>query len=187
MGLAQTARTLEIIDLYHYGFLLTEIARFYSVSHQRIHQILKVNGISNLDGGRVIVRDKRNQDKARYREERVRQKFGCSLALYEKLRGEGALQDSILWRFKEQRKNAKRRNIEWSLTLTEWWSLWEGKFHNRGRKKGQFVMSRHGDKGAYSVDNVEIVTTTENVLEHYELTYGGDYSETLKNRHITAE
>jgi len=154
MSLVQTTRALEIIDLYHHGFLLIELAGFYSVSHQRIHQILKANGISSLVGGRVIVRDKRNQDKARYREERMRQKFGCSLALHAKLRGDGILQASILWKFIEQRKNANRRNIEWDLTLTEWWSLWEGKFYNRGRKKGQFVMSMNEDKVAYSVNNV---------------------------------
>ena len=39
-------------------------------------------------------------------------------------------------------------------------------------------MSRIGDTGPYSVENLAIVTNTENIVERCERDFGGDYTET---------
>ena len=60
-----------------------------------------------------------------------------------------------------------QRGIEFTLTFQEWWDIWQqsGKWEERGRKKGQYVMSRYGDTGPYAVGNVFIQTHTDNSKE----------------------
>ena len=69
--------------------------------------------------------------------------------------------------FMQQKHNAKRRNIEFLLTYDEWMKIWlnSGKLHLRGKTRGCYVMSRYGDSGPYSADNVEIKSMSENATE----------------------
>lgn len=67
-----------------------------------------------------------------------------------------------------QRNNAKRRNIPFPITFDEWMTIWldSGHWHQRGIKSADdYVMSRIGDTGPYSADNVIIKTNRDNVLE----------------------
>jgi hypothetical protein len=66
--------------------------------------------------------------------------------------------------FSMHKAGAKRRGIEFKFTFEEWWEIWRPHFHNRGRNKGQFVMCRTMDKGAYEVGNVRIDTVEGNCL-----------------------
>jgi hypothetical protein len=70
-------------------------------------------------------------------------------------------------RWREQRYNADHRGIPFELTLADWLSIWigSGHYHQRGRRSGQYVMSRPGDTGPYSVDNVTIVLAQANLDE----------------------
>lgn len=54
--------------------------------------------------------------------------------------------------------------IEFKLTFEEWLRIWidSGHLHERGRKKGQYVMSRKNDIGHYEVGNVFIQLCSEN-------------------------
>lgn len=74
-----------------------------------------------------------------------------------------------LWRkrFRQQRKAAKERNIDFLLTYEEWLEIWQdsGHLHERGVRKGQYVMARFGDVGPYSVCNVKIITADDNRRE----------------------
>jgi hypothetical protein len=68
----------------------------------------------------------------------------------------------------DQRQNARRRGIKWDLPFDTWMKIWmdSGHWHERGVKTpGSYVMSRKGDQGPYSVDNVEIKTNRENLSE----------------------
>lgn len=70
--------------------------------------------------------------------------------------------------FYEQRYVAEyHRGIAWKLTFEQWLKIWtdSGHLDQRGRRKGQYVMARLGDKGPYAVGNVKIVTATENLTE----------------------
>lgn len=69
--------------------------------------------------------------------------------------------------FYVQRQNAKQRGIEWRLTFDEWNRVWQdsGRWDSRGRGAGQYVMSRHGDKGAYEAGNVFINLGSQNVSD----------------------
>jgi hypothetical protein len=62
-----------------------------------------------------------------------------------------------------QRKAAKQRGIDWLMTFEEWLAVWGDMFPQRGRTG--MVMGRKGDTGPYSVDNVDIITATENLRQ----------------------
>ena len=61
-------------------------------------------------------------------------------------------------------RHAKARRIEFELTFEEWWGIWDnsGCWNERGIRKGQYVMARFQDRGAYAIGNVEIITGEEN-------------------------
>jgi len=70
-------------------------------------------------------------------------------------------------KFGTHKRRAKNHGIEFLLTFSEWLKIWadSGHFHERGIKKGQYVMARFGDKGPYAIGNVKIITNAENVSE----------------------
>lgn len=67
-------------------------------------------------------------------------------------------------RFAEQRASAKQRGIDWRLTFDQWWAIWEesGKYAQRGRGHGKYVMSRYFDQGPYEPGNVKVVRSDTN-------------------------
>jgi hypothetical protein len=69
--------------------------------------------------------------------------------------------------YARQKAMAKIRNIEWDITFQEWYSVWEqsGKYAERGKGKGKYVMSRVNDIGAYKLGNVFIQLNTDNVSQ----------------------
>ena len=67
-------------------------------------------------------------------------------------------------KFNQHRFDAKKRGVPFLLTFEEWFEIWNasGHFHERGPRRGQYCMSRFGDKGPYAVGNVFIQLTTQN-------------------------
>lgn len=70
-------------------------------------------------------------------------------------------------KWQNQKDHAKERGIEFRLTFTEWWDIWQqsGKWDLYGKKKGQYCMSRYGDLGAYEVGNVFIQLASDNIRQ----------------------
>jgi hypothetical protein len=70
-----------------------------------------------------------------------------------------------MWR--DQRRHARRRGIEFQLTFEQWLLIWEtsGRLPERGKETGQYVMARPGDQGPYAVGNVRIITVNQNAGE----------------------
>jgi hypothetical protein len=71
-------------------------------------------------------------------------------------------------RYAMQRNKARHRGIEWNLTFDEWFGWWleNGHYHERGRRKGEYVMARFGDVGPYSLDNIYCIPNRENMYNH---------------------
>jgi hypothetical protein len=69
--------------------------------------------------------------------------------------------------YSDHKKRAKLRGIPFRLTYEQWLKIWEdsGHLHERGTRRGQYVMARNGDKGPYAIGNVRIVTAIENIHE----------------------
>lgn len=72
-----------------------------------------------------------------------------------------------LGKFEQQRRQAKQREIQWLLTFDEWWLIWQesGHWEQRGKRAGQYVMSRNGDVGPYSISNVAICRFEDNIRD----------------------
>ena len=79
------------------------------------------------------------------------------------------------------KSNAIRRNIPFLLTFEQWLEIWKqsGHLHERGRHRGQYVMSRFGDTGPYSIDNIRIITVGEN---HAEIVFSPEYRKAAGER-----
>ena len=76
-------------------------------------------------------------------------------------------------KFQVQKRHAKERGILFEMSFGEWIKWWENNLgHNwrnlRGRKRGQYCMSRIEDKGSYRIDNIECKLTSENCIERKE-------------------
>ena len=54
--------------------------------------------------------------------------------------------------------NAALRGVSFLLSFDEWWEIWQqsGHWHERGPYRGQYVMARYADQGAYEIGNVQI-------------------------------
>lgn len=91
--------------------------------------------------------------------------YGCSLEEWWRIRdfGMDMVRAGIsrgrtpLMAFRHQRAHAARREVEWKLTLPQWWSVWQssGHWERRGVGRG-YQMCRFGDVGPYSPENVFI-------------------------------
>lgn len=59
-------------------------------------------------------------------------------------------------RYTVHRANAKQRGIAFEITFEEWLGWWKdtGHYHERGNKRGQYVMARIGDVGPYKLGNI---------------------------------
>lgn len=59
------------------------------------------------------------------------------------------------------------RSVKMKLTFEQWWKIWQdsGKWEQRGKRKGQYCMCRKNDNGNYTVKNVRIDLTANNVRE----------------------
>ena len=71
-------------------------------------------------------------------------------------------------KYSTQKWDAGNRNIEWNFnSVEEWYNYWvdSGHWHERGNKRGQYVMSRYNDIGPYSIYNTFFQPTEENVRQ----------------------
>lgn len=75
--------------------------------------------------------------------------------------------DPIKRAYAAHKGDAKQRGIPFLLTREEWFDIWlrSGKWEQRGARRGQYVMARPGDKGAYEAGNVVICLAEENRAE----------------------
>lgn len=91
--------------------------------------------------------------------------------------------------YRGHRKGAARRDIPWHFTYLTWLKLWleSGKWLKRGRRSGEYVMARFGDRGPYSSKNVKIILHVENTREaHIGNKYGIGNKSMLGQKHSNA-
>lgn len=164
-------RDRRIIALRADGLTLQAIGRQVGLTRERVRQILAEHCAGRLG------EDRRGADAARERKERadqrraeyerrVREHYGCDVAMLRAI-NPGSLGDpaSPARKYLEQKSKALRRGIEFSMTLPEWWKVWQdsGKWEARGRFG--YCMGRHGDAGPYAIGNVYITTIEQNLAD----------------------
>lgn len=171
-------RLRAAIEMFKKGNTLNEIGAVFGITRERVRQILKKAGVASYQGGaslRILLKAERDRQEkiaaSQKRESWARRTFGCSFDQYEAL-GHWNDSKSPAGVYYAAVRNAKRRGIGWDFTLPEWWAVWKqsGGWSFRGsphqkKNKGRFVMSRYGDSGPYSAENVRIVKWEDNVRE----------------------
>lgn len=170
---ASKARAAKMAAMYRAGMTLQQIGEHYSLSRERVRQLMtKHHGVRYDGGGRHVKAVARRQQSSADKNARYLRKYGCTFEQYVEARevgeamiaqGAGAYQ-APLRAFATQRNNAKARDISWELTFWQWWTIWQesGKWDERGRARDAYVMSRFGDAGAYAAGNIYIGTLSEN-------------------------
>lgn len=163
-------RNSLIIVAFLAGEAMPAIAKSYGMTRQGVQQVLKKNGYASKDGGasvRAAARIKKLKvDKLEKKDAYCGEKWGCSLAQWQLLRSmHPDFNLTPIARFIQHRSNVMKKKIEWSLTLWEWWRVWNesGKYPERGRGKDNYCMARVNDAGVYAVNNVEIRKVIDNM------------------------
>jgi hypothetical protein len=79
-----------------------------------------------------------------------------------------SMPDNLHLAYRLQKRQAGYRGIAWELEYWEWLQIWQdsGHLHERGTRKGEWCMSRPGDKGPYAAHNVRIVHCETNDEEN---------------------
>lgn len=154
-------RDKQIVRLFRSGATTPAIGEQFSITRERVCQILHKAGVSRTDGGRAKTATENRQARAEAREKRCLSLWGLTSAEYRTHAdryGTCTDQTTPMGRFLIQRKRAGERGIEWRLTFKEWWAIWRRskRYGRRGRGDG-FVMARKRRAGAYEAGNVEIV------------------------------
>lgn len=77
------------------------------------------------------------------------------------------MRDRLNVAYHNHKGSAKERGIPFELSYAQWLEIWtqSGHLAERGRQKGQYVMSRFNDEGPYSPGDVEVKTCNENCAE----------------------
>jgi DNA-binding CsgD family transcriptional regulator len=166
----------EIMEhLFRDGRTLESIGRLYELSRERIRQILNRRGVTAEEGGGRVksdrLRETRWHMRKSKRDERCQKHYQCSYEVALSVNGGRNLSDSSspCKAYRDQRRSAASRGIEWQFTLPEWWKEWQlsGKWPIRGRGKYAYCMSRKGDNGAYAPGNVSIITISQNCSDSF--------------------
>ncbi|EBG9723259.1 TPA: hypothetical protein G9F28_004607 [Salmonella enterica] len=151
----------DLCEAFKLGGTHCQIATQFGISRERVRQILLLNGLRGVDGGRHVKIINREKIEA----EKHVAKYGCTSEQLEALACHYTQKSkSPLHAFRAQRVHALSRGVEWSLIFWDWWQIWQasGKWELRGRGAGSFCMCRKGDEGAYEKNNVYIGSVVHN-------------------------
>lgn len=154
-----------ITALFKQGKTASQIATLFSVSRQRISQILAARGVSKREGGQHLRIATRDASEKVERERKHLERYGCTAEQFRSVRGDRKLGSKSPYQaFHNQSHNAGYRGVPWRLTFWEWWQVWaeSGKWEERGRGVTGYCMCRNGDEGAYEAGNVYIGTVIHN-------------------------
>ena len=154
-----------IIELFKQGKTQAEISSMYSVSKQRIGQVLARHGVTGKQGGRSVIKGIRELKKLEHLQKVSIEKYGCTVEQFDLIRTKrpkGSMSPYLT--FSIQRKHANERGVEWNLKFWDWFLIWResGKWDDRGRGSNGYCMCRIGDVGAYEIGNVYIGSVVHN-------------------------
>lgn len=176
-------RELEMSRLYRSGKTLQEIGDLFSLTRERVRQLIKKHGLNGKSGGKhrlaIDAEKKRQAVLQSRRDARSLLYYGCTksdlLRLNEGIPAREPL--SAAGKYRQQKNNAIARSVGWAITFPQWMALWleSGHWDDRGCTRDAYVMARKGDTGPYAIGNVYITTLGANV---------SDYQASLKVRGV---
>ena len=172
-------REKAICEAYLKGSTLGDIGDVHGITRERTRQILKRNDITSADSPRkdILAEKEKAEGRLTRRKQFLRQyeiikSYGCRRIVIREMKRafkDKGITGDPFGCYRTQRHNAMHRGIEWGIDFPGWWSAWEesGKWDNRGRVLGGYVMARFEDSGPYSKDNIYITTHSDNISAGY--------------------
>ena len=158
-------RNEQIAHLYKDGLTLETIGQKYGLTRERIRQIVKLGGVSRAEGGRAIGAQRRKVRKVQEKAAFYLKQFGHTTAEHQRLlqmdqedRKAGvSIYGLRMYRFRQARNNL-RQLYGWTLTVAQWWAIWEasGKWSLHGRGIGHYGMVRLDRSKGFEPSNVAI-------------------------------
>ena len=149
-----------MLALYKQGSTLQSIGNRYRLTRERVRQILtNTFNVRGPDGGASVVKALKVRAKKAAKDKYCFSRWGCSAD--EKAQMPPRCRKA----WAEQKRSARYRGIEFSLSLRDFWSIWKesGKWAERGRGGNLYCMSRVNDAGGYYIGNVQVITNATNV------------------------
>jgi hypothetical protein len=144
----------RIAEMRAAGSSLSEIGRAVGLTKQRVHQLCGIHHIVAPEPQPKPIKETKK------RADRLGMTRAEKRAIVAECLARGLRDPYVAFRW--QISGAKKRDIEFKMTFREWWDLWSPHFDKRGTRKGQLVMCRELDKGAYEVGNVRIDYSSSN-------------------------
>jgi hypothetical protein len=159
-------RNAQIVAYYRKGRTLDDIAALAGLTRQRVQQIVHKAGVKAEEGGRTVRAQQRRERLQAQRDQRCLEKYGHTWSEHRQMLHYDALERrrgrkvsrTVNARFRRQRQSMRNAGIPWSLTLAQWWAVWEdsGLWSLCGRGKGPYTLSRIDRTKGYEMGNVVI-------------------------------
>lgn len=152
-------RSRRMATLYRSGSTLQAIGTEYSITRERVRQILwSDHGIRGKDGGKTFTATIKAAARLNKFEAANQAKYGCSRAQYKEILNAGGT-----LAFSRLKMNAEHGGFEVDMTLFQWWGVWQasGHWNNRGRGRHGYWMFRLTADAPLSIDNYCIATGGE--------------------------
>lgn len=144
-------RELEMVGMYKKGNTLEEIGFCYGVTRQRVQQVLARHCVSK-DGGLAKKREEKKRLITKARDERFVEKYGFNEGKFKSVGNDFKLA------YRQQKTNAERRGIAWTIKFSDWFLLWEesGKWPERGLGFDKYVLTRKDLRKGFEPENIVI-------------------------------
>lgn len=154
----------RIVALFASGKTTSELGSRYHVSDERIRQIIHAAGLDRTSGGASVRHQKRlkaKDSKRIKRKARTAKYYGCDYEEMLRIRAEFDGGGDPVFAFREQRRAQRKYapRTPWTLTLSQWWSVWKASRAWRYRRwmLGDYGMKRIDPKKGWVAGNVSIV------------------------------
>jgi hypothetical protein len=156
-----TSRDADICRRFKNGETHKQIGDDYGVCRERIRQILKRYGLTHENGGFYKKSAKKKAAEQRARDNKFLVWWGCT-------RAERALiPKDVQKAFKDKKRNVTTLGMEWSITLPEYWAIWQASGYWEVMSAGDYGMSRKNNKKPWTKNNVHITTAYERTMKRY--------------------
>ena len=160
-------RNARIAVLYKEGIPSTVLSERFHLTRERIRQILMLHGIKKQHGGAHVKAQRLHSRALELRNKWHLDRYGHDWETHKtlllkdrQLREEGtSVNMTVVGRYRRQRANALRNGYPFTLTLAEWWKIWQasGKWEMSGRGHGRYAMVRLDTRKGYEPGNVAIM------------------------------
>ncbi len=158
------ARNAQIEEMFLAGMTLQAIGNIYSISRERVRQIMFKRGFLGFDGGAFLGWEQKALARQEARQARYQRKYGCSYEEFKELKalGKQMLKDGIglyhtpLYAWRQQKHTYLCQGVAYELSLWDFWTLWRDSGHFNERGQGRYGLCRKDTSKGFTKDNVFI-------------------------------